>query len=66
MILGEVGLTGEVRAVAQVDSRLAEAAKMGFKRVILPRASARRVENTKIELLAVESLSEALQLLREG
>jgi DNA repair protein RadA/Sms len=63
LILGEVGLAGEVRAVAQVEPRLAEAAKMGFKRVVMPKASARRLENTKLEVHGVESLSEALQLI---
>ena len=37
---------------------------MGFRREILPKASARRVENALRELLGVDSLSEALQLLR--
>ena len=63
LILGEVGLAGEVRAVAQVEPRLAEAAKMGFKRVILPKGSARRLEDARLQVLAVESLSEALALL---
>ncbi|MGV3624698.1 MAG: DNA repair protein RadA [Archangium sp.] len=63
LILGEVGLAGEVRAVAQVEPRLAEAAKMGFRRVILPKGSARRLETTKLEVLGVESLSDALGLL---
>ena len=44
MALGEVGLAGEVRAVAQVEPRLAEAAKMGFKRVVMPRSSASRLD----------------------
>jgi hypothetical protein len=38
---------------------------MGFKRVILPKASARRLESARLEVLGVESLGEALQLLRE-
>jgi DNA repair protein RadA/Sms len=63
LILGEVGLAGEVRAVAQVEPRLAEAAKMGFRRVVLPRGSARRLEARRLEVLGVESLSEALDLL---
>jgi DNA repair protein RadA/Sms len=63
LILGEVGLAGEVRAVAQIEPRLAEAAKMGFKRAILPKGSARRLENAKLQVLGVESLSEALALL---
>ncbi len=64
LILGEVGLAGEVRAVAQVEPRLAEAAKMGFRRVILPKGSARRLEAVKLEVLGVESLTEALSLLQ--
>lgn len=64
LILGEVGLAGEVRAVAQIEPRLAEAAKMGFKRVILPKASARRLDAGKMELLGVETLGQALEIIR--
>jgi DNA repair protein RadA/Sms len=63
LILGEVGLAGEVRAVAQVETRLTEAAKMGFKRVILPKGSARRIEAKRLEIIAVETLTEALGAL---
>jgi DNA repair protein RadA/Sms len=49
LIFGEVGLTGEVRAVSQVEARLAQAAKMGFKRAVLPGVSARRVEAALLE-----------------
>ncbi len=61
MILGEVGLAGEVRAVGQLESRLTEAAKMGFKRVVLPKGSAKRLEAKKLELIGVATLSEALE-----
>jgi DNA repair protein RadA/Sms len=60
LVLGEVGLAGEVRAVGQVEPRLAEAVKMGFKRVVLPRASAKRLEPQKIEVVGVASVGEAL------
>jgi DNA repair protein RadA/Sms len=59
-VIGEVGLAGEVRAVGQIEPRLAEAAKMGFKRVVLPKGSARRVEESRLELIGVETLGEAL------
>jgi DNA repair protein RadA/Sms len=62
LVLGEVGLAGEVRAVAQIEPRLAEAAKMGFKRVILPSGSARRLEDRRLEIVPVESLSAALKV----
>ncbi|WP_233587207.1 magnesium chelatase domain-containing protein [Corallococcus sp. CA049B] len=60
LVLGEVGLAGEVRAVGQVEPRLAEAAKMGFQRVVLPSGSARRMEETKLQVIGVETLGEAL------
>ncbi|MFN7135209.1 MAG: magnesium chelatase domain-containing protein, partial [Myxococcales bacterium] len=63
IVFGEVGLAGEVRAVTQVEPRLAEAAKMGFKRAVLPRGSAKRVENPPLELCPVESVAETLELL---
>jgi DNA repair protein RadA/Sms len=65
LILGEVGLAGEVRAVAQVEARLAEAEKMGFKRVVLPKGSARRLEASRLQLVAVETLGQALSALLE-
>jgi DNA repair protein RadA/Sms len=65
LILGEVGLTGEVRAIAQVEPRLAEAAKMGFKRCVLPRGSARRVEQAPLQLVPVDRVSDALAALFE-
>jgi DNA repair protein RadA/Sms len=63
LVLGEVGLAGEVRAVAQVEPRLAEAGKMGFSRAVLPKSSARRVEGRALKLVPVETLGEALEAL---
>ncbi|MFT3839932.1 MAG: DNA repair protein RadA [Myxococcaceae bacterium] len=62
LILGEVGLAGEVRAVAQVEPRLIEAAKMGFKRAIIPASSAKRLEAPRLEVIGVESLERALSV----
>jgi DNA repair protein RadA/Sms len=66
LVFGEVGLAGEVRAVAQVEPRLAEAAKMGFKRAILPAVSAKRVEKPPLTLVPVETVTEALAQLFEA
>jgi DNA repair protein RadA/Sms len=63
LVLGEVGLAGEVRAVGQVEPRLAEAAKMGFQRVVLPSGSARRLEETRLKVVGVETLGEALSAM---
>jgi DNA repair protein RadA/Sms len=62
LILGEVGLAGEVRAVSQVEPRLVEAAKMGFKRVVMPKSSASRLEPgaSKLEVMGVATLGDGL------
>ena len=60
---GEIGLSGELRSCAHVERRLAEAAKLGFRRCILPRTALRRGRpSTEMELLAAESLGEALRI----
>jgi DNA repair protein RadA/Sms len=63
LVLGEVGLAGEVRAVAQAELRVAEAAKMGFRRVVLPASTAKRLETSKLTAVGVGTLSEALEAL---
>ncbi|HEX9306938.1 MAG TPA: DNA repair protein RadA [Anaeromyxobacter sp.] len=61
LLLGEVGLAGEVRAVSQPEIRLAEAARLGFERAIVPAANARHAEVPRgIALEGVESVQEAL------
>ena len=62
VVIGEVGLTGEVRPVSQLGLRLKEAARLGFKRAVVPSASTRRTkqaESADIETLAVATLKEA-------
>jgi DNA repair protein RadA/Sms len=64
LILGEVGLTGEVRAVSHVDIRSMEAAKMGFKRCLVPHSNARRMEAIPgIKTIGVRTVEEALENL---
>jgi DNA repair protein RadA/Sms len=61
LLIGEVGLAGEVRAVSQPEIRLAEAARLGFERAILPAANARHAEAPPgISLEGVETVAEAL------
>ncbi len=57
--IGEVGLTGELRAVSQLDRRVAEAARLGFKRCLVPKVGA-RISSKDIELIPVSSLREAI------
>jgi len=63
VLIGEVGLSGELRMVGQMPTRLREAAKLGFKRAIVPRR-ARKGEPwpDNIEILEARSLRDALKL----
>jgi DNA repair protein RadA/Sms len=61
--LGEIGLSGELRSVSQLERRLAEAERLGFRRCLLPEASlARARPRTGMELLPSAGLREALRL----
>ena len=64
VILGEVGLTGEIRAVSQMDVRIKEAFRMGFTRCLVPKTSSVRVpEKEKMDICAIGSLKELLENL---
>jgi DNA repair protein RadA/Sms len=64
LVLGEVGLAGEVRAVGNVDIRIAEAGKMGFSRCVVPGACLKRLHRTDaVSVEGVDSVSEAVELL---
>ena len=66
-IIGEVGLTGEVRRVSRIEQRVQEAAKLGFERVILPANNLSGWTGPKgIKLIGVSSVSEALQAALGG
>lgn len=63
IVFGEVGLSGEVRAVSQADVRLKEAAKLGFRAAILPKKNADRLKGIQgVELFGAATLAEALRL----
>jgi DNA repair protein RadA/Sms len=62
-VIGEVGLSGELRAVSQLDTRLKEAAKLGFSRCLVPQS--RHLDKLKlpgVELLSARSLAQALEI----
>jgi DNA repair protein RadA/Sms len=66
LVVGEVGLAGEVRAVAQAEVRVREAEKMGFRRCILPTSSDQRIKaDSSIERVGVSSLEEVWSVLFE-
>lgn len=59
-VIGEVGLAGEVRSVSQIEQRVNEAAKLGFKRIILPKSNSQELTKPKIKVVGVSSVKEAL------
>jgi DNA repair protein RadA/Sms len=63
VVFGEVGLAGEVRPVQRGQERIKEAAKLGFRRALVPAANMPKKGDTGIELLPVRRLTEALEIL---
>ena len=62
LVFGEIGLSGELRAVSQAEQRVIEARKLGFRKVILPAANMKPLKKAEgIELEAVSTLSEAIR-----
>ncbi len=63
-VLGEVGLTGEVRSVNMIDKRVKEVEKLGYKKVIIPETNKKVLkENYKLDIIGVKNVMEALRLL---
>ncbi|KUG22442.1 dna repair protein rada [hydrocarbon metagenome] len=64
IVLGEVGLAGEVRAVSQMDVRVKEAARLGFNRCLLPKTNtAEIVKTARMEICKISFLKEMLENL---
>lgn len=66
--LGEIGLTGELRSIQHTDKIVREAARMGFKRVIMPEKNAERLRSQKdisssIQIIGVRRIYDALRLM---
>ena len=64
VVFGEVGLSGEVRAVSMPEQRVTEARKLGFKICVIPEVSKDVVKDIEgIEIIGVKNLKEAMQLI---
>jgi len=65
VVLGEVGLSGEIRSISQVLTRINEAEKLGFKHCILPGNSCKNLKLNKsdMEIIPVSTLKEALDII---
>ncbi|MBN1936881.1 MAG: DNA repair protein RadA, partial [Anaerolineae bacterium] len=68
VLAGEVGLSGELRSVGQIEARLNEASKLGFKRCVIPRSLLRAIsdrmsgDKAPLEVLGARSLDEAIDM----
>lgn len=64
IVIGEVGLGGEIRAVSRIESRLKEAVHLGFKKALIPEKNEKGLtEDLGIERIPVRHVGEALQIL---
>ena len=67
IIIGEVGLSGEIRGVKDTDKRIGEAHKMGFKRALVPYANKKNLKNfstdLELEIIKVKNIDDALKAI---
>jgi DNA repair protein RadA/Sms len=64
VVIGEIGLGGEVRTINQIEKRIQEAAKLGFKRLILPKNNLKGIlRKPEIEIIGIERIEEAVDIL---
>jgi DNA repair protein RadA/Sms len=64
-LFGEVGLSGEVRAVAQGETRLKEASKIGFKKAIIPKGNMERLKtDLGLTIIGVKNVEEAMEYIK--
>jgi len=67
VVFGEIGLSGEVRAVSQADARLKEAAKLGFERAITPKEKGKSKKSASgLNVTQINRLSDLLELFGGG
>lgn len=62
-VFGEVGLSGELRAISQPEVRIKEAAKLGLKKGIVPAGNARTLKHSGIEIIGAENVDESVEIL---
>jgi DNA repair protein RadA/Sms len=64
VVLGEIGLTGEVRAIGQIDNRITECRKMGFTRCLVPAGNLKRLPAIDgIDITGARTVSEVVENL---
>ena len=65
IIFGEVGLSGEVRAISQIKERLSEAEKLGFKKAVIPKRNLKNIEyKGLIKIIGVDNVYSAIESIK--
>ena len=63
-VMGEVGLTGEIRAITQMERRMHECVRLGFRKIMCPADTAKRLKAPEgVEILPVRTLAQAIAQL---
>ncbi len=61
--IGEVGLTGEIRPVNQIETRIQEASRLGFKKIVIPKGNTKNLKTKDVKLITPSYLSEIIKEL---
>ena len=61
--IGEVGLTGEIRPVNQIETRIQEASRLGFNKIVIPKGNAKNLKAKDVKLITPSYLSEIVKEL---
>lgn len=62
-LMGEVGLSGEIRGISNIEKRVEEASKLGFSKIFLPLSNANKIKEENIEIIGISNIHETLSLL---
>ena len=64
IVFGEVGLTGEVRAVSMAEQRVSEAEKMGYETCIMPAVNCKNMKTQGIKLIGITNIKEIISYIK--
>ena len=65
VVLGEIGLSGEVRTISYIEKRITEASKLGFKKIIIPKGNLKNlnIKKFQVDVTGVEKIKDAMDCL---
>lgn len=63
VVIGEIGLSGEIRIVNNIEKRIQEAEKLNFKRIVIPSIKNKKIKSSNIQIIQADTLIEAISVL---